>query len=413
MVQPVQQENSVGPGTPRPSRRLIRLSAFVLVLLAIEFLDELVFGAREAAWPLIRTDLGLDYGQVGLLLGVPNVVSAIVEPAVGIMGDQGKRRAIVVVGGLCYALGLLLVVLSGDFLLMMLALVVLYPASGSFVSLSQAALMDTDPSRHEHNMARWTFAGSLGVVAGTLLVGAVSALDPNGGHGAGWRSLFGLMAGLALALVFIVSRFRFPAVRPDDEPAPGFIEGLVGALKALRRREVLHWLVLLAFGDLMVDILLGFLTLYFVDVAHTTEGVAALGATVWMSVGLVGDFLLIPLLERVPGLRYLRFSALVELLLFPAFLLVPDLWAKFVLLAFLGLFNAGWYSILKAQLYSSMPGQSGRAVAVYSMFSLVSGSVPAAVGFAAKAIGLQSAMWLMLLGPVALLVGLGKVKRKT
>lgn len=30
-----------------------------LSLLAIEFLDEFVFGAREAAWPLIRTDLGL------------------------------------------------------------------------------------------------------------------------------------------------------------------------------------------------------------------------------------------------------------------------------------------------------------------------------------------------------------------
>ncbi len=41
------------------------------ILLLIEFLDELVFGAGEAAWPLIRDDLALSYDQIGLLLGIP------------------------------------------------------------------------------------------------------------------------------------------------------------------------------------------------------------------------------------------------------------------------------------------------------------------------------------------------------
>lgn len=36
---------------------------------------------------------------------------------------------------------------------------------------------------------------------------------------------------------------------------------------ALRQKEVLRWLVLLEFSDLMLDVLLGFLALYFVDVA--------------------------------------------------------------------------------------------------------------------------------------------------
>jgi hypothetical protein len=40
----------------------------VATLLAIELLDELVFGAREAAWPLIRDQLSLSYTQIGLLL---------------------------------------------------------------------------------------------------------------------------------------------------------------------------------------------------------------------------------------------------------------------------------------------------------------------------------------------------------
>ena len=44
---------------------------FAFTLLAVEFLDELIFGVREAAWPLIRTELGLNYVQIGLLLGLP------------------------------------------------------------------------------------------------------------------------------------------------------------------------------------------------------------------------------------------------------------------------------------------------------------------------------------------------------
>ena len=71
-----------------PARHLLRGAAvFVFTLLAIELLDELVFGAREAAWPLIRSDLGLSYAQIGLLLGVPNLVAAFIEPVLGILGD--------------------------------------------------------------------------------------------------------------------------------------------------------------------------------------------------------------------------------------------------------------------------------------------------------------------------------------
>jgi MFS transporter, FSR family, fosmidomycin resistance protein len=47
------------------------LRTAILALLAVEVLDELVFGAREAAWPLIRRDLDLSYAEVGLLILLP------------------------------------------------------------------------------------------------------------------------------------------------------------------------------------------------------------------------------------------------------------------------------------------------------------------------------------------------------
>ncbi len=373
-----------------------------LPFLLIEFLDELVFGVNEAAWPLIRTDLTLNYLQIGLLLSVPGIVSAILEPFLGILGDIWKRRLLILGGGIFFALACLLTGLSTGFVFLLIVLCIFYPSSGAFVSLSQAALMDSDTARHEHNMARWTFAGSLGVVLGPLLLSGMAFI------GFGWRGVFIALAGLSvLALVFVWP--RLPKASESLQTLPPLSDiwtGLRGAFSALRSGEVLRWLMLLQFSDLMLDVLLGFLALYFVDVARLTSIQAAMGIAVWSGFGLLGDLLLIPLLEKVRGLDYLRLSVLLELLLFPAFLLAPDLVDKFILLGLLGLFNSGWYAILKGRLYSSMPGRSGTVMSLDSLFSLLGKLLPFGVGLVAQIFGLRLAMWLLLLGPIALIIGL-------
>jgi MFS transporter, FSR family, fosmidomycin resistance protein len=375
---------------------------FNMPFLLIELLDELVFGVNQAAWPLMRTDLRLSYLQIGLLLSVPGVVSAILEPLLGILGDVWKRRLLILGDGIGFALACLLTGLSSGFIFLLAALCIFYPASGAFVSLSQASLMDSDPDRHEHNMARWTLAGSLGVVLGPLLFSGLAFA------GFGWRGVFIVLAGLSL-LVLIFAWQRLPKTPASLGAFPSVAEvwsGLRGALAALRGGEALRWLVLLQFSDLMLDVLLGFLALYFVDVARLTAAQAALGIAVWSGLGLLGDFLLIPLLEKVGGLYALRVSVLVELLLFPAFLLVLIPLVKFIMLGLLGLFNSGWYAILKGRLYSSMPGKSGAVMTLDSLFSLLGKILPFGIGLAAQFFGLGPAMWLLLLGPIALLVGL-------
>jgi FSR family fosmidomycin resistance protein-like MFS transporter len=249
-------------------RRLSQVSVFVLVLLAIELLDELVFGVREAAWPLIRDDLALSYAQIGLLLAVPDIIASFIEPALGILGDSGKRRIIILSGGVCFAVALLLTGVSHQFIVLTVSFILFYPSSGAFVSLSQAALMDDEPERHEQNMARWTLAGSLGVVLGPLALGAAISL------GYGWRDVFLAMALLSFMLVMMARRFSFSNGHAETETPTSFMQGIRNAVKALRRRDVLRWLILLAFSDLMLDTLLGYLALYMGDVARVSEAQA-------------------------------------------------------------------------------------------------------------------------------------------
>lgn len=398
------RSNTAAPPTRSAGRALTRLS---FTLLAIEFLDELVDGSRQAAWPLIRRDLGLSYTDIGLLLTIPNFVGNVIEPPLALLGDTRHRRTIILTGGVCFALSLLFVAQSSGFASLLAAYVLFYPAGGAFVSLSQAALMDSAPARREQNMARWAFAGSLGIVAGSLALNAAVAA------GASWRAWFGVLSVVSALLVLSARRMVFDAPgRAAESPERIDIkEGALDALRALRRGEVRRWLVLLELSDLMLDGFHGFLALYFVDVVGAGDGEAGLAIAVWTGIGLGGDLLLIPLLERVRGLSYLRSSALVMLILFPAFLLTTNLYAKLALLGLIGITNAGWYSILKAQLYASMPERSGAALALGNLSGLVGGMIPLALGLVAERFGLASMMWLLLAAPLAFLVAIPRKEK--
>jgi FSR family fosmidomycin resistance protein-like MFS transporter len=125
-------------------------------------------------------------------------------------------------------------------------------------------------------------------------------------------------------------------------------------------------------------------------------------------IGMLGDFLIIPLLDKVRGFNYLRVSVIVELLLFPAFLLLPNPWVKLVIAGFLGLFVSGWYAILKGNLYSSMTGQSGTVMALGNVTGLLGKLLPFGIGLAAESFGLGAALWICMAGPITLLIGLPK-----
>ena len=94
-------------------------------------------------------------------------------------------------GGIVFILSLLAVAGARSFIVLLAAFTVFFPASGAFVSLTQAELMDAWPDRQAQVMARWDLAGSTGAVAGPLLLTAVLAA------GGGWRVAYLVLAALA------------------------------------------------------------------------------------------------------------------------------------------------------------------------------------------------------------------------
>jgi MFS transporter, FSR family, fosmidomycin resistance protein len=368
----------------------------LVIWLAIEFVDELVFGVQDSALPLIRGDLGLSYAAIGLLLSAPNLAANLIEIPIGLLADSPRRRGFVLAGGALFTAALVGVAVAPGFGVLLAALAVLYPASGAFVALSQADLMDADTSRREQNMARWNLVGSMGALAGpALLVAAVFV-------GAGWR---GAYAAMAVVAAVALGGLALTAKRAEAHAGAGersLAVAVRAALRALARRDVLRNLLLLEVSDLMLDVLTGYLALYFVDVLGEPAWVGALVVGVRIAAGLAGDFLTIQVLERVGGLALVRVTAAAALVAYPLFLLVPGVVAKLVALALLSLLTAGWYPVLQARLYESLPGQSGAQLAIGNVFRIAATPIPLLIGLAAARFGLGSALWIFAVSPILL-----------
>ena len=81
----------------------------------------------------------------------------------GVLAGQGRRRRLVILGGgIVFVITLLAVASARSFAVLLAAFVAFYPASGAFVSLTQAEIMDARPDRQAQVMARWDLAGAAG-----------------------------------------------------------------------------------------------------------------------------------------------------------------------------------------------------------------------------------------------------------
>ena len=381
-----------------------------LILLGIEFFDELNFGIEGAALPAMRNDFRLTYTQIGLLLGLPHLTSTLIEPFIMLLGDTRLRKGLIVGGGLALTLALVLVAFGQTFPALLIAMLIAFPASGAFVTLSQATLMDLNPGRQAQLMARWTAAGSIGNVLGPLALAAGLSL------GWGWRWAFLSLAGMALFLVLSTSRCQFPPSAVDHSGASysETIKNLgAGLWSAIRNPQLLRWLALLELSDLMLDRFISYVPLYFTDVLAINPAQASLALTGIMLAGLCADLIVIPLLEKIPGLHLVRASAVVNGVVFTAALLAPWLWVKMLLLILVSITTLGWYPVLQGEAYATLPERTGTVMAVNSLTGLISGGIAWFIGWLAEQIGLNNAMWFLLLSPISLVLLIRPQKKKT
>jgi FSR family fosmidomycin resistance protein-like MFS transporter len=374
------------------------------LFIAIEFFDELHYGVETAILPALRADLNIDYAQIGLLLGLPGLISTLIEPIFMLLGDTRWRKSLILGGGAAIAIAMLLIATGASFPVILAAFALGYPASGAFVTLSQGKLMEAHPGREAQMMARWTLAGSAANLFGPLLIAAGFWL------GFGWRWAYVVLAALALLLATGVQLARFTGNRPgatarqtsQGEPKSEISTLLKGLLELAHDRRLWSWIVLLQLSDLMLDVFTGYLPLYLTDLAGLSNAETGLTFGAFMVAGLVGDAASIPLLERYSGRSVVRALAAFSSLGYVVWLVLPWSPLKLVLLMVLRFSTLGWYPVLQGEAYAVAPGKSGSVLALGTAGGVIGSGLAWLVGWIASQAGLPAAMWLLLLGPISL-----------
>jgi len=384
--------------TPIPPRPFGRGPAGILVFLLVEYFDELVFTIVGVAMPFLRDDLGLDYVQIGILLGLPAILAAVLEPPLLLLGDTPLRGRLIRGGGLLLGFAFALIGGAQSFPVLLLAMTLSYPASGAFVGLSQATMIERHPAREGEMMARWTAAGTLGSLSGPLLFASMLAL------GLTWRSTFLLCGAACLGLALLV---RSP--RPSD-PAPLAWRTLTDDLRSnlqatIRLRQLWRWLLLLPLADLMLDVFFGYIALFLTDVIGLPPAIAAVAVTIWLLGFLAGQFLLVRRLSRLEVRRVIRWTAAGTVIVYVVWLAAPlGTPVRLALMLLLGLLAAPWYPLLQAGAFAAAPGRAATVSALTSVTGTLGGVLAVLAGAAAASFGLTAGLALLLLGPVALLI---------
>jgi FSR family fosmidomycin resistance protein-like MFS transporter len=350
--------------------------------------------------PSLRAEFNLSFIQVGLLLSVPILANTFLEPLIMLLGDTRFRKYLVVAGGIGMAVASIVFGSAWAFPVLLAGEILFHPASAAFVSLSQATLMDLSPGRQEKSMARWTAAGSLGNLLGPLILADGLALS------FGWRWMYLAFGAAGILLVLLAARKPFPLRATNGPDLKGeLIDILKSVWDALRNLRLLRWIILLELADLLLDVFTSFLALYFTETQGFSAAQAGLVMGVYIAASLAADFLVIYLLDRIPGRRLVRITSAIMLVAYPLFLLAPWTWLKLVLLMVLPFCHMGWYPVLEGSAYAEIPGRSATVKVVGSLGGLLAAGLAFAVSAAAQAFTLSTAMWLLLLGPLALVIG--------
>lgn len=314
----------------------------------------------------------------------------------GVIGDIWSRRLLISVGTVAAGIGLILMGMAPGYLLLLTGVAIQGFAGGPFVGLSQASLMDAHSERHGHMMAWWSIIGNIGFLVTLLTVAVAYAL------GIDWRPLFVFGGILFILYALVLTMLRFPRagettkegeeVGEEVKPASNWAAIKAAALD----KALLRWALILPLLEMPLN---AFVVLYFHDIVGLSDVAASSSLLIIIVSSFVGKVLLPWFLRYFEGLRLLKFDIWIGIASFGAFLLVPNILAKFAALAVFSLVESSWHTLAQAQAYSTQPGKSGVVLSVTSLISPVTSLLPLFVGVIATWVGLGWGLAVLLVGP--------------
>jgi FSR family fosmidomycin resistance protein-like MFS transporter len=256
--------------------------------------------------------LPISAAQIGLALGLREIMGAVTQPAFGWLSDRVGGKWLGAGGLICVTSMLvvtLLAALGGNFWIMLIPYTLMALGSGSFHPVGASTAAESDKQRESSNMAFFFLFGQFGLalgplVAGLLLVGVdtsevlISAESAVSATSAGFRDLLPIMLltvvaipGILLMLTTLPGTSQHRVTRAETIRKQQSGEIPVEVVKKLAIVPIILIVVLIFTRSMAHISTVNFIPLLFKEKGWSSAEYGLITSFYWMSSAISGVFL--------------------------------------------------------------------------------------------------------------------------
>jgi MFS transporter, FSR family, fosmidomycin resistance protein len=363
------------------------LSAAMTVLGALSFchlLNDMMQSLLPAIYPILKTGLKLDFGQIGLITFVYQVTASLFQPLVGLYADRRPMPYALAFGMGFTLTGLLLLSIASTFAVLLLGAAVVGLGSSVFHPESSRVARVASGGRHGFAQSLFQVGGNAGSALGPLA--AAFIVLPNGQGSLAWFALAAMLGIVLLTKIggwYARQTVRLAAVRKGAHHAHAHLSRnkVAGAITVL--------VVLIFSKYFYMASVTSYYTFYLIERFQVSVWNAQVHLFVFLAAVAVGTFAGGPIGDRI-GRKYVIWFSILGVLPFTLLLPHANLFWTGVLSVPIGLILASAFSAILVYAQELVPGKVGAISGLFFGLAFGMGGIGAAVlGHVADARGIE------------------------
>jgi len=350
-------------------------------------LNDVMQSLLSALYPMLKSDFGLTFGQIGFLTLTFQVTASLLQPLVGLYTDRRPLPYSLTFGMSSTLVGLVLLASAHTYSMLLLGAASV--GIGSAIFHPEASRVARLASGGRYGLAQSMFqvGGSLGSSIGPLL--AAFIVVPRGQGSVAW---FTAAAMLGMFILWRVGNW-YSATRTDAAKRGGG-----GATIQLPRARVMTALAVLALLTLTKNAYLASISSYYTFYVIERFGVSVQTSQVLLFVFLaaaaLGTIVGGPIGDRI-GTRAVIWVSILGVLPFTLLMPYAGLTGTVILSVIIGLILSSAFPAIVVFAQELLPGRVGMVAGIFFGFAFGFGGLAAAVlGFLADDYGIVQVYWI-------------------
>ncbi|MBL3645848.1 MFS transporter [Bacillus sp. RHFB] len=385
----------------KPQKQDMTLKIMIIIGIC-HLMNDSLQAVVPAMFPILEKSMSLSYTQLGMIAFCLNIVSSLLQPAVGFYTDKKPFPYALPIGLTSTLIGVIILAIAPNYTIILGAVILMGLGSAIFhPEGSRVAYMAGGPKR---GLAQsiYQVGGNSGQALAPLITAIV--LVPFGQKGALWFALVALMA--VILLLYIANWYSQKLIHFQPKKLAAKI------INKERSHKVAKALVLILFiifaRSWYVSCMTNFYSFYLIEQYSFTIKAAQFFLFAFLAAGAVGTFFGGPLADRFGRKNIIFFSFAASMPLTALLPFVPPT-AAFILLLIAGFIIMSSFSVTVIYAQELVPGKVGTMAGLTVGLAFGMGAIGSvSLGAIADIIGIESMIklvgFLPLLGIISILL---------